>query len=108
MNSCPAQIKEFASFQFELISLQRLFEYTNLLQEKPSVLPTDDGFRSVVAAIKRKVLGELEVVRADDGTGAIQVLRKVYGKRKPLLQQTDDGTALVLAQGVTYADLDPK
>eukprot|EP00747_Dinoflagellata_sp_TGD_P044265 gnl/TRDRNA2_/TRDRNA2_143173_c1_seq1.p1 gnl/TRDRNA2_/TRDRNA2_143173_c1~~gnl/TRDRNA2_/TRDRNA2_143173_c1_seq1.p1 ORF type:complete len:724 (-),score=111.61 gnl/TRDRNA2_/TRDRNA2_143173_c1_seq1:108-2123(-) len=108
---CPASIRENATFQFELIAFQRLWEYTQCPQEKAQVAPGDVALKNVMARVGRSQLGELEYAKAESWEQGepdmVQVIRRTpEGRIEVVLRQADDGMSLVPGRSFSYADLD--
>eukprot|EP00747_Dinoflagellata_sp_TGD_P097045 gnl/TRDRNA2_/TRDRNA2_167015_c0_seq1.p1 gnl/TRDRNA2_/TRDRNA2_167015_c0~~gnl/TRDRNA2_/TRDRNA2_167015_c0_seq1.p1 ORF type:complete len:653 (+),score=147.27 gnl/TRDRNA2_/TRDRNA2_167015_c0_seq1:3-1961(+) len=108
LNSCPAQIKSVATFQFDLISFQRLWEYTKLVQEKDWEKPGDEEFRSWLVTTPRWKFGELKMTANEDGLLQVLRRRKFMGEQEftPILVECDNHTGLKLAPGLKWTDID--
>jgi ABC-type multidrug transport system fused ATPase/permease subunit len=59
--------------QFELVAMHRLYEYTELPQEKPEILPNDDSLKSFTLTMKRKQLPKLAFEASDQGVQIFHV-----------------------------------
>lgn len=111
--------------QYEFISMNRLHEYTDIVQERAARLESDDKLRTVVTTAARSDLGNLEIFRDEDG--GLRVVRTppplktcqpctmcINGRdvkgdepHQVLLVQTADRRALIAAPGSSLGDLAP-
>lgn len=88
VTSIEQYINSAAQAQFQFISLNRLYEYTKLPQERPNEMASDGKYKTFAVQITRAVLGKL--FHRQEG-GVIKIFREKAGGEELLLVQ-DPGT----------------
>lgn len=104
LNKIDIAIEISAAAQYQVVSMNRLHEYTMLPQEKEDVIPSDGRFIDFVVTLSRDELGDLCVEPGCHGD--LQILRQ-----KPLpeviLKQVSGRTAYVAGKGLRLSELCP-
>uniref|UniRef100_A0A7S1RCI9 ATP-dependent transporter ycf16 n=1 Tax=Alexandrium catenella TaxID=2925 RepID=A0A7S1RCI9_ALECA len=90
--------------QYQIIAMNRIYEYTALPEEREEILPTDTAFQSMSVSMQRVDLGLLE---RTDMNGTVHVSRMQRGAMEALLSQHKDKQILVASKGKMLADLAP-
>jgi ABC-type multidrug transport system fused ATPase/permease subunit len=93
-------IDQASGAQFQFISMNRLFEYTKLPQEKPARLKTDNMYTSFAVWIRRNDLGTLEM---RGNQGAYYVVRQTPKGTETVLEQIPGTEQLRAPSGKTPA-----
>lgn len=94
------------SAQYQIIAMNRLYEYTSLPEEREEELPSDNKYMNYVVRVKRVDLGWLH---CKDERGVLHiVLTDPTGSEMPLLQQLPGKAAFVGVPGRTLQDLAPE
>mmetsp|Transcript_27346 Transcript_27346/g.77996 ORF Transcript_27346/g.77996 Transcript_27346/m.77996 type:complete len:1623 (-) Transcript_27346:183-5051(-) len=95
-----------SSAQYQLIAMNRVYEYTSLPEERESTLPTDSTFRSITACIQRAKLREMQSSKGRDGV-VISASRGRCTEKEELLHQVPGEKCFVAASGRLLVDLAP-
>lgn len=90
--------------QYQIIAMNRIYEYTALPEEREEELPSDRAFQNVTATVNRSALGDLEMRTAPEG---IQVYQRGH-ELDVLIQQIPGTSHFQAAKGRTLADLAPQ
>merc|ERR1719245_1079477 len=88
--------------QYQIIAMNRVYEYTSLPEEREETLASDSPFHSFQVCVKRRELGNLQYEIKD---GLVVVYRSHRDRREPLLRQMPGKTALVSVDGTRLTDL---
>mmetsp|Transcript_151460 Transcript_151460/g.279279 ORF Transcript_151460/g.279279 Transcript_151460/m.279279 type:complete len:567 (+) Transcript_151460:3-1703(+) len=104
--SIENDIEAATKAQYQFIYMNRLHEYTSLIQEKPAIMDGDHKYKSFATVIKREVLGELEISH-DPQTSAVKIGRMTRQGLDVVLVQKPDTNAFVAPRGKRLVDLDP-
>jgi len=78
-------ISSAANAQFQFITLNRLYEYTRLPQERPNELPNDGKYKSFGVKVARALVGKMEQ-REEDGLKII-LRHDAAGREEVVLSQ---------------------
>jgi len=118
-------VDQATAAQFEFISMNRLHEYTEIVQERPDVLEGDQDYKSFLTCVIREDLGRLEMMEDSQGVKVVRILAgadtgppgKFYRDKSTnrlnlipkevLLVTHPSGFGLVPPAGKTLAALDP-
>jgi ABC-type multidrug transport system fused ATPase/permease subunit len=84
--------------QWELITMNRLYEYTNLPQEKDAICKNDSNYTCFFVKVKRVELGNLKQVSAGD---RITIMRN----QRIIFEETEDRKAFQLAKTTNWTDV---
>jgi ABC-type multidrug transport system fused ATPase/permease subunit len=84
--------------QWELITMNRLYEYTNLPQEKDAICKNDSNYTCFFVKVKRVELGNLKQVSAGD---RITIMRN----QRIIFEGTEDRKAFQLAKTTNWTDV---
>ena len=91
--------------QYQLIAINRIYDYTSLPEEREEQLPTDKTFHNEAVTVPRASKGEL---RAKEVKGRIEIAQVVAkGGMEVGLRQIPDEVALGAAKGKLHPDLAP-
>lgn len=88
ISSMESYLTVAAGAQFQFISMNRLFEYTKLVQERPNEMPSDGKYKHVSVKVARKLLGSL---RSRDEQGEFQIVRSDKGGREEVVLRLAPG-----------------
>jgi len=83
-----------AGAQFQFISLNRLYEYTKLPQEKPNELPSDGKYKTFAVMVTHLLMGKL---KSKEEAGVLKIYREKADGSDELVLQQDPGTQLFMA-----------
>jgi len=117
-----SDVEVATSSQFQFISMNRIFEYTKLPQERDYELPGDKDCKSLVVTVWRGKLGKLSIMKDVDGNTVrpVKIVRKTLSAKAGgdsavvVLEEYTGGdqrsgaAAFVPASGMTFSSLDPK
>merc|ERR1712032_1138904 len=92
-----------ASAQYQIIAMNRVFEYTSLPEEADDELPSDKTFKNLLVRFPRSYLGRMESRGGADG---VHIFERKAGVDK-ILEQVLSRPAFVASMGKTLADLAP-
>jgi len=90
--------------QYQVIAMNRIYEYSSLPEEKEEYHESDAVFANMTVRVKRRAMGKLEV--SDVTSGGLSIYRTLRGGREKLLEVTSN-RAFVAASGKTLSDLAP-
>eukprot|EP00929_Paragymnodinium_shiwhaense_P053587 TRINITY_DN26835_c0_g2_i1.p1 TRINITY_DN26835_c0_g2~~TRINITY_DN26835_c0_g2_i1.p1 ORF type:complete len:1687 (+),score=385.59 TRINITY_DN26835_c0_g2_i1:83-5143(+) len=135
INGMEWYIDQLTQIQYEFIALNRLHEYTQIVQERAEELPSDRRYQSLTVKIRRSALKGLQcledtpsgfqVVRPQEAPSTCAPCRVCLSRQNPkagtetqpqhdvILMQTEDGKGFVAAEDkassfvATLAELDP-
>jgi len=111
--SCEYTLGQFSMAQFQVICMNRVYEYTGLPEEREARLPTDDVFKNWTIAFPRAMLGRLGtathlVLKKVVGPDGVRIVRVEGSKEEVVLKQfSNDSAALVAMDGKSLADIAP-
>mmetsp|Transcript_61878 Transcript_61878/g.117068 ORF Transcript_61878/g.117068 Transcript_61878/m.117068 type:complete len:1618 (-) Transcript_61878:72-4925(-) len=92
--------------QYQFIFMNRLQEYTKVVQEKPAFCPGDSKYSSFATYLDRGRLGELSCTNGSQS--GLHIVRKTpQGLLEVLLVQKPDSNVFVAPIGKRLSDLDP-
>jgi ABC-type multidrug transport system fused ATPase/permease subunit len=89
--------------QYQIIAMNRVYEYTSLPEEREDELPQDKTFQNSAVTLSRSKLGELESRRTPQGL-------QIYARGQemdPLLLQHPGTPHFVAAKGRSLGELEP-
>jgi len=93
--------------QYQFIFMNRLQEYTKVVQEKPAFCPGDSKYSSFATYLDRGRMGELSCTNGSQ-SGGLHIVRKTpQGLLEVLLVQKPDSNVFVAPVGKRLSDLDP-
>mmetsp|Transcript_4105 Transcript_4105/g.9602 ORF Transcript_4105/g.9602 Transcript_4105/m.9602 type:complete len:564 (-) Transcript_4105:161-1852(-) len=90
--------------QYQIIAMNRIYEYTSLPEEREELLESDKMYKNLTVAAARAELGVLGSQVVD---GGIQITRTLATGKDAILVQLRGRTAFVAAPGKRLADLAP-
>mmetsp|Transcript_18519 Transcript_18519/g.41952 ORF Transcript_18519/g.41952 Transcript_18519/m.41952 type:complete len:1725 (-) Transcript_18519:145-5319(-) len=90
--------------QYQIIAMNRIYEYTALPEEREDILPSDAAFQNVSVNVSRANLGMLDV---EEAHGKVEVVRMARGQKEALLTQLGNRPVFVAAEGKMLSDLAP-
>lgn len=119
--SVEGYVDQATSAQFQGIAMNRLHEYTNIVQEKPAICEGESRLKSWTVSVNRSAMGRLECQR---GEGWIQIVRLTgedssstrmcqtseQSSRAPhqvILKMGEDYMSYRPAEGFSWGELDP-
>jgi len=90
--------------QYQIIAMNRIYEYTSLPEEREELLASDCTFQSISVKVERRALGELESQERD---GHMEVARVTGQRRERILVKVAGRAAFLPAKGKMLTDLCP-
>jgi len=100
-------IEAATKLQYQFIFINRLQEYTKVVQEKPAVLDGDETYWSFATNLERQLLGEVSCI-SDSQSSLVSIARKnPQGQLDVVLVQKPDSNVFVAPIGKRLSDLDP-
>jgi ABC-type multidrug transport system fused ATPase/permease subunit len=91
-------LEQASGLQFELVNMDRVYEYTNLPSEKPARMPQDSQYATFFVKTNRIELGSLQAIRQ---SGKIQIVRGP----QIIFEECDNGKAFQLAKDARWSDI---
>jgi len=102
--SIEANIATGSMAQYQIIAMNRIYEYTSLPEEREQTLPGDNTFRSLTVSLARSALGVLSWRVTED---QVEITRASRTGGDVLLSQIAGKTAFVAPPGKRLPDLAP-
>eukprot|EP00413_Alexandrium_margalefii_P030270 CAMPEP_0204565086 /NCGR_PEP_ID=MMETSP0661-20131031/35260_1 /ASSEMBLY_ACC=CAM_ASM_000606 /TAXON_ID=109239 /ORGANISM="Alexandrium margalefi, Strain AMGDE01CS-322" /LENGTH=1610 /DNA_ID=CAMNT_0051572797 /DNA_START=113 /DNA_END=4945 /DNA_ORIENTATION=+ len=104
--SIEASIHTGSMAQYQIIAMNRIYEYTSLPEEREEVLESDSVFKNLTVKVMRKAMGTLECVGVNTGRAVIS--RSTAKEDERLLEQLPDKPCFVVTKGKSMSDLAPR
>lgn len=104
--SIESSIHTGSMAQYQIIAMNRIYEYTSLPEEREEVLDSDSVFMNMTVKVMRKAMGHLECQRVNKGK--VVIARPSAKSSEQLLEQIQDRPTFVCVNGKTLSDLAPR
>mmetsp|Transcript_83807 Transcript_83807/g.245730 ORF Transcript_83807/g.245730 Transcript_83807/m.245730 type:complete len:1605 (-) Transcript_83807:41-4855(-) len=92
--------------QYQIIAMNRIYEYTSLPEEREEVLESDSLFKNQTVVVARKAMGQLECTGVN--TDSIGIGRAGSRQHEKLIEQVAGKSCFIAAKGKNLSDLAPR